>query len=105
MVRSEQQSWAKAVDLPPGSGLAEMLTQMRALVAGSMPPEEFHDAWYATRRRTTERTHGALDRALNAVWFLLEDYYPDPEQRVEGDTSAEELIDGVRAALDELDQA
>ncbi|SRR6266496_1325894 len=79
----------------------------RVLVANSagntrLAPGAFAKDWLAARRRAlgaSERVRGELERALDQVFYALDDYVIDPGLRDSGDMSDEELTSRVRAAL------
>ncbi len=91
-----------AAGVPPGTALAEQWGLMERLIEGAIGPDDFAEQWLAARRREQakgERAHGSLRRALDEVFYALEDCTPDPALRDPDDLSDEDLVARVRAAL------
>ncbi|MFC4532026.1 hypothetical protein [Sphaerisporangium dianthi] len=89
----------------PASAIGRQLDLMRSLACGDLDAAGFAPAWLAARRRALtagERARGTVERALDDVFFALEDYAADPALREPGDLTDDELKALVRAVLGRL---
>ncbi|MFC8532657.1 Imm7 family immunity protein [Streptomyces sp. NPDC057249] len=96
-------SWARARDVPAGTGVARQVHLMRGLTTGSIGGADFARGWPAARRTSQndgERLRDPLRTALDAVFSLLEDYSIDPDLKSPGDLSDRELTDAVREIVE-----
>jgi hypothetical protein len=78
---------------------------MNELAAGRISCPDFARSWLAARRVVLddgERVRESFDRILTEVFYLLDDYKIDPLLRGPGDMTDEELVEGVKAAIDRL---
>jgi hypothetical protein len=94
-------AWARPDEVDPASQVAQQLTLIDALINGSLPGPDFARAWLAARRESLnagERLREPFDRALNEVFYAIEDYVIDPELREPGDMSDDDLVDRVAIA-------
>lgn len=94
-------AWARPDDVDPASHVAEQLRLIDALINGSMPGPDFARAWLAARRESLnagERLREPFDRALNQVFYAIEDYVIDPELREPEDMTDADLVDRVNTA-------
>ncbi|MEV6103479.1 BadF/BadG/BcrA/BcrD ATPase family protein [Streptomyces sp. NPDC051940] len=97
-------SWARSSQVPSSSHAGAQLAAMRGLAAGSVSASDFALRWLAARRASLaagERVRGALARALDSVFFALEDFPVDPSLRTAGDLTVEELRRRVVVAVAE----
>ncbi|WP_162834360.1 hypothetical protein [Amycolatopsis circi] len=100
-----EHAWAKRSEVPAESGVGRQVAAMESFVRGEVTGSEFARTWYAARMLSLERNErlrGPLGRVLNHLFFVLEDYPIDPTLRDPGDTTDEELLAEVRAALHRL---
>jgi hypothetical protein len=98
-------AWKSRDEVASGSAVAGQLALMESFVRRELPGGEFARSWRAAGRLADERgerVRGALGQALSEVFFLLEDYPIDPALREPGDVTEEELLAGVRNALESL---
>ncbi|GIF44484.1 self-protective colicin-like immunity protein [Actinoplanes xinjiangensis] len=98
-------TWRRPSEVTPGSAVARQLDLMRRLVDGHLTGPDFARAWLAARRDLLhggERVREPFERALSEVFYLLDDYPIDPALRSPGDTTDEQLHQGVRDALAKL---
>ncbi|MEU4491905.1 colicin immunity domain-containing protein [Streptomyces sp. NPDC023998] len=96
-------SWEQAKQVPADSHVGEQLRLMEALVHGEVSGPDFARQWLGARRSSLElgeRTRGRLTRALDEVFYALEDYAIDPAQREPGDLTDEGLRERVASALE-----
>lgn len=102
-----RRAWAAPSEVEVGTGVAQQLALMKALVAGEISAPDFAKLWLAARRRSLdegERVRDKFERILTNVFYLLDDYAIDPSLRGPGDISDETLKNKVDSALDELSQ-
>ncbi len=98
-------AWAKPGDVRADSFVARQLAAMESFVRGELPGPEFARTWFAAWRMSQERgerLRAPLERVLNHLFFVLEDYPIDPTLRDPGDVTDAELLAEVQAALREL---
>ncbi|MEU4250795.1 hypothetical protein AB0F15_25645 [Amycolatopsis sp. NPDC026612] len=98
-------AWKSPAEVAPGSAVAGQLALMASFARGELSGAEFARSWYAAGRRADERderVRGMVGWALSEVFFLLEDYPIDPALREPGDVADEELVAGVRTAVESL---
>jgi len=94
-------AWARPDEVDPTSHVAQQLALIDALINGSLPGPDFARAWLTERRESLsdgERLREPFDRALNEVFYAIEDYVIDPELRDSDDMTDEDLISRVEAA-------
>jgi hypothetical protein len=98
-------TWRRPSEVTPGSAVARQLDLMERLVAGRLPGPDFARAWLAARRdmmHGDERVREPFERILIEVFYLLDEYAIDPALHSPGDTTDEQLHQGVRDALAKL---
>ncbi|WP_314250501.1 colicin immunity domain-containing protein [Streptomyces kutzneri] len=81
---------------------------MRRLSRAEIQPERFAKQWLDARRKALnedERTAEHLYRALNQVFYALDEYPIDPAFREDGDTTDAELLGIVDRTLERIDGA
>jgi len=94
-------AWARPDEVDPASHVAQQLALINALINGSLSSPDFARAWLAERRESLndgERLREPFDRALNEVFYAIEDYVIDPELRDPDDMTDDDLITRVYAA-------
>lgn len=100
-------AWARPAAVDPESHIARQLELINTLIARSITGPDFARAYLAERRESLnagERLREAFDRALNEVFYAIEDYVIDPEMRDAGDMTDDDLISRVTAAHTLLQQ-
>lgn len=101
-------AWARAEDVPSGTGTARQLELVRDFVTGSVGGTDFARGWLAAHRASRddgERLRDPLLTALDQVFLLLEDYSIEPEFREPDDLTDQELRNAVRAVVLERGEA
>ncbi|GIH27125.1 hypothetical protein Aph01nite_54350 [Acrocarpospora phusangensis] len=98
-------AWACPAQVPSGTGVARQFELMNLLVQGKISTPAFARDWLSARRTSLdngERLRESFERAMNNVFYLLDNYSIDPSLRNPSDVSDEALIEGVRYALEDL---
>ncbi|MEU7727837.1 colicin immunity domain-containing protein [Streptomyces sp. NPDC040724] len=98
--------WKTAGEVPEGSGTGMQLDLMRRLSRAEIRPGRFAKQWLDARRKALnegERIGDHLYRALNEVFYALDEYAFDPAFREDGDTTDAELLDIVNGTLVQID--
>ncbi|WP_405941842.1 hypothetical protein [Streptomyces sp. NBC_00207] len=99
---SRPRQWRTAGEVPEGSGTGRQLGLLRRLSRAEIEPERFAKQWFDARRealREGERIGEHLGRALDQVFYALDDYPIDPAFREDGDTTDAELLGIVDRTL------
>ncbi|WP_190232780.1 hypothetical protein [Streptomyces avicenniae] len=98
-------SWAAADSVPPHAATAQQLRLIRGLLAQQTTPADFTHEWLAARRAALaagERVRGPLNAALDEVFYVLEDFEPDPALREPEEIGEEQFGERVRQAAARL---
>lgn len=96
-----QRVWRTAGDVPADSHVGHQLGLMRTFSTRKVSAEDFARGWLDERRRSLdvhERIGDGLARAMENVFYALEDFAIDPSLRDEDDLTPEQL----RAAVDDV---
>ncbi|WNI30787.1 colicin immunity domain-containing protein [Streptomyces sp. ITFR-6] len=99
-------AWARAREIPAGTGAARQVNLMQAFTAGSISGADFARGWLDARRTSQdngERLRDPLLTAFDQIFSLLEDYSIDPALKDPDDLSDEELMDAVRKTMERTD--
>ncbi|MQY20699.1 colicin immunity domain-containing protein [Nocardia macrotermitis] len=94
--------WKRPDDVVAGAGIDEQLELMRAVVDGDLTATQFAREWHAAHRRSLnsgEKISAQFENVLNEVFYAIEEYAIDPENKQDTDISDQELISIVRDAL------
>ncbi|WP_404959574.1 colicin immunity domain-containing protein [Streptomyces sp. 147326] len=105
---ARRRQWRTAGEVPAGTGTGRRLDLMRRLLRAEIQPGRFAKQWLDARRKALgegERVGDHLCRALNQVFYALDDYPIDPAFREDGDTTDAELLEIVNQALARIDGA
>ncbi|MFG2233762.1 hypothetical protein ACGFNX_27880 [Streptomyces sp. NPDC048723] len=105
---SRRRQWRTAGEVPEGSGTGRQLDLMRRLSRAEIEPARFAQQWLDARRKALnedERIEEHLERALNQVFYALDEYPIDPASREDGDTTDAELLGIVDRTLAWIDAA
>ncbi len=100
-------AWGKPKDVPDESGVGLQIRHMLTFARREEAGPDFARGWLAGRRAALdagERVRAPLQRILDDVFDVLEDYVIDPNLRDDDDMSDDELSTYVRAALDRMER-
>ena len=100
-------AWGSPAETPERSGAGKQIQHMRVLVDGRESGPDFARGWLAARRASLaagERLRAPLQRILDDVFYVLEEYVIDPDLRDDEDMSDDELSAQVRAAVERLER-
>ncbi|MGY4391368.1 colicin immunity domain-containing protein [Streptomyces sp. TE12347] len=102
---ARRREWETAGEVPEDSGTGRQLDLMRRLSRAEIEPARFAKQWLDARRlalNENERLAEHLYRALNQVFYALDEYPIDPAFREDGDTTDAELLDIVNQTLERI---
>ncbi|MER6199656.1 colicin immunity domain-containing protein [Streptomyces sp. NPDC001586] len=105
---ARRRQWRIAREVPEESGTGRQLDLMRRLSRDEIQPERFAKQWLDARRKALnedERVGEHLCRALNQVFYALDEYPIDPALREDGDTTDAELREIVNQTLARVEGA